>query len=239
MADFLTTRGTSYNLEKIIIEAQKKLVLVSPFLQISKTLFERLKDASNKQVEIIIIYGKDDLKPNEKNSLAELKSVRLYYHENLHAKCFFNESTMIITSMNMYQFSENNNREMGVLIDSNNDKDLFKKATEETYSILKHSEIITLKKTERSFYNQASKPTKVENNSVKIKTPPKMGYCLRGPERIPYDPFKPFCFDCFSSWSTFRKPDYKETFCHCCGEFADVSMARPLCDSCFRKFPFM
>lgn len=117
MAEFLTTNGTSYNIENIIIDAKSKLILVSPYLQISKTFYERLKDASNKNVSIKIIYGKDELKPNERNSLAELKNVELYFFENLHAKCYFNETKMVITSMNMYEFSEKNNREMGVLID--------------------------------------------------------------------------------------------------------------------------
>lgn len=77
MAEFLTTNGISYQIENIIIDAKSKLFLVSPFLQLSKTLFERLKDASNKGVKIKIIYGKDDLKPNEKNSLAELTNCNL------------------------------------------------------------------------------------------------------------------------------------------------------------------
>ncbi len=68
MAEFLTTNGTSYNIENIIIDAKSKLILVSPYLQISKTFYERLKDASNKNVSIKIIYGKDELKPNERNS---------------------------------------------------------------------------------------------------------------------------------------------------------------------------
>ena len=67
MAEFLTTYGTSYHIENLIIEAVSQLTLVSPWLQLSKTLFERLKDASNKGVKIKIIYGKDELKPMKKN----------------------------------------------------------------------------------------------------------------------------------------------------------------------------
>ena len=113
MAEFLTTRGTSHQIENIIMEAKGKLILLSPFLQLSKTLFERLKDASKKGVKIKIIYCKDEFNPNEKNSLAELTNVELFFHENLHAKCYFNETKMVITSMNMYQFSENNNYRSG------------------------------------------------------------------------------------------------------------------------------
>jgi len=37
MAEFLTSKGTAYHLENIIKGAKKKLVLVSPYLQISQT----------------------------------------------------------------------------------------------------------------------------------------------------------------------------------------------------------
>jgi len=165
MAEFLTTNGTSYHIENIIIGAEKKLVLVSPYLQISKTFYERLKDASKKNVEIKIIFGKDELKPNEKNSLAELKSLELLFFENLHAKCYFNEKEMVITSMNMYEFSEKNNREMGVFLTKENDSDIFKKAINETHSIVESSEIIQLEKTKRKLF-------KNKNNSKEKAQPP-------------------------------------------------------------------
>jgi hypothetical protein len=238
MAEFLTTRKVSSCLEDIIIEAKNQLILLSPFLQISKVLFERLKDASNRGVEILVVYGKDELKPNEKNSLAELKNLRLYYHENLHAKCYFNESKMIITSMNMYQFSENNNREMGVLVDVKTDQALYKKAIDEAQSIVKHSEVIKLQKTERTYYHQQSNGS--HNNSRSYRpSPPEIGYCLRCSTRIPYDPNRPYCYDCYSTWAYFENPNYIEQVCHCCGEFHHSSMAKPVCVPCFEKFPFM
>ena len=58
MADFLTTTGTLSLLENIIIEAKTKLVLISPYIQLSEILFERLKDASTKGVKITIVHGK-------------------------------------------------------------------------------------------------------------------------------------------------------------------------------------
>src|SRR5690349_1416504 len=127
MAEFLTTSGTAHHVENIIIDAKGNLTLVSPYLKLSKTLFERLKDASARGVKIKIVYGKDELKPNEKNSLAELKC-DLFFFENLHAKCYYNDHKMVITSMNMYEFSEKTNREMGVLIDKQADPQLYDKA---------------------------------------------------------------------------------------------------------------
>lgn len=237
MAEFLTTNGISYQIENIIIDAKSKLILVSPFLQLSKTLFERLKDASNHDVKIKIIYGKDDLKPNEKNSLAELKNVELFYFQNLHAKCYFNESKMVITSMNMYEFSEKNNREMGVLIDAVNDKQLFDKAVSETLSIIQSSEITPLRKTERTYYNQKS--SNLADTTNKNTEPPKMGYCIRCEARISYNPDRPYCGDCYSVWAQFKNPDYEENVCHCCGEFETTTMNKAFCYTCFKQFPYM
>ena len=41
--------------------------------------------------------------------------IDVYFNEKLHAKCYMNEDTAIITSMNLYEASEKN-RELGVLI---------------------------------------------------------------------------------------------------------------------------
>jgi hypothetical protein len=43
MAEFLTTNGTSYHIEKIIIEAKSKLVLVSPISKFPKRFMSDLK----------------------------------------------------------------------------------------------------------------------------------------------------------------------------------------------------
>lgn len=229
MAEFLTTSGTSYQIEKIIIDAKQKLVLVSPYLQLSKTFFERLKDASHKGVKIIIIYGKDELKPNERNSLAELKNVELYYFENLHAKCYFNEAKMVITSMNMYEFSEKNNREMGVGIDKLIDKDLYENALNETLSIIKSAEREQLVKTNRSFNNQIE-----QNGNIKYSKQIR-GYCIRCEERIDYNPLRPYCTACYSTWAQFENPFYEENVCHKCGEYESSTMEKPQCYKCYQQ----
>ena len=144
MAKFLTTSGVTYEVEKIIKEAKKKLVLISPFVQISKVLLERLQNASDKGVQIHLIYGKDELKQTEKKQLNSIENLKLYYYQNLHAKCYFNEKTMVVTSMNLYEFSDKHNREMGVLIQKSDDAEMFYDGVEETASIIKSAKIIDL-----------------------------------------------------------------------------------------------
>lgn len=228
MAEFLTTSGTSHQLEQLIMNASKKLVLISPYLQLSKTLYERLKDASRKNVQIKIIYGKDALKPNEKNSLAELENLSLFFFENLHAKCYLNESKMIITSMNMYEFSEKTNREMGVLIDRNSDKEIYEKAIAEVKSIIDSAENVPLKKEERTSITKVIAKKEITKNGVKPR-----GYCIRCQNRIPYNPEKPYCSECFAVWVQYENPEYLENVCHRCGEYADSSMEYPQDRKCY------
>lgn len=226
MAEFLTTSGTSFNLENIILDAKTKLILVSPYLQISKTFYERLKDASNRNVAIKIIYGKEEINPNEKKQLAELENLELFYFENLHAKCYFNENKMIITSMNMYQFSEKNNREMGVLINRKLDTELFEKAVAETLSIVKSAKKVEIKKDSKQ---NVKTPVSVKKNKNR-------GFCIRCNKNIIIDMNKPYCNDCFRDYSWFNNPEYEEKFCHYCGNKEKTSMYKPMEYDCFLKW---
>ena len=226
MAQFLTTSGIQTEIEEIIARAKSNVVLISPYLRLSKTLLERLKDADDKKVKINIIYGKDELKEEEKAKLSELQNLKLFYFDNLHAKCYFNESLMIITSMNLYHSKEEVNREMGVLVARERDPELFKSAVAEANSIINHSQKEFAKRT--------------TNNSV-IREPrgqwpvnSQHGFCIRCGGKIKYDTEKPYCKDCYSVWADFENPDYEEQFCHKCGaEYGSATMEKPLCRHCY------
>ena len=141
MAKFLTTKGNSYHIEQIIINAEKTLTLVTPYLKLSQMLYERLIDADNRGVQIILVYGKSELAAAERDKIFSLNNIAIYYNHSLHAKCYFNESEMIITSMNLYDFSEVNNREMGILLDRKKDRKIFDETCREVESIVNASEI--------------------------------------------------------------------------------------------------
>lgn len=155
MAEFLTTVANSYNIEKIIKKAKNELTIVTPYLKLTPNILERILDADTKGVLITIIYGKSELTKFEQEKLQLLNNIEVYFLENLHAKCYHNENNMVISSMNLYEFSERNNREMGILIDSEYDKMIFEDAIEEVQSI---KNAATLKK-------QFSKKSKIVKNS--------------------------------------------------------------------------
>lgn len=237
MARFLTTSGTSYEIERIMIDAEKELVLISPFLKLSKTFFERLQDATRKGVKVTIIFGKDKLNTSEEKQIKKLGNIKLYFLKNLHAKCYFNENDMVITSMNMFEFSEKNNREMGVFINKEQDLSVFNQAIVEVKSIIDNSEKLfsTEKNVDQSgkFVQESPQLQHVSqyqsNNNY--------GACIRCARKIPFDPFRPLCSECFNTWSQFGNVDYIENCCHSCGIQSDASFAKPLCNSCFQQLP--
>jgi ribosomal protein S14 len=135
MAKFLTTSAATAEIEKIINNTKSTLILICPFIKIPENLFQNLKVADKKKVAIVLVYGKRELDSDERNRLRQLDNLSLYYLENLHAKCFFNEEAMVITSFNMYDSSAQN-REMGVLITRNSDPECFNEAREEAQRIV-------------------------------------------------------------------------------------------------------
>lgn len=227
MAQFLTTSGIANNTETIINRSNSKLVLLSPYMKLSRTLFERLKDADHKGVEITIICREDDLKEEDRKKLSELKKLNLYSRDNLHAKCYFNEDQMIITSMNLHEFSANNNREMGILLTRDLDNQLFNEAREECESIKRGSKKIPLSYRAKT-YNWGSKPIKTKRIDI-IK-----GYCIRCGKPITKNLGKPFCPPCFKKWSKHNDPYFEEFYCHYCGREAITSMNKPRCYSCWK-----
>lgn len=225
MAEFLTTKTIQSNLEAIIINAKRQILIVSPFIRLSPYFYELFTHASNRGALIRIIYGKNELHPNEIGNIASFKNVELYYYEKLHAKRYLNESKMVITSMNLYEASEKN-REMGVLIDRKSDSDLFESALKEIDLILKSPN------TEKHQNIQHEKGSKAvvykKNQSSEHK-----GYCIRCRKKIKFDINCPYCGDCYESWAQWGNWDYIEERCHSCGRHEASSKEYPQCDECY------
>lgn len=144
MAKFLNTSATNYFLEELIKSAKDRLILISPFLRINQRIRELLEDKNRLKIDVRVVYGKSELQPEEISWLRELTYVRTSFCQNLHAKCYLNEESCIITSLNLYEFSQVNNNEMGILISRSNDPDLYRDAYEEAQRIIRTSEEVRI-----------------------------------------------------------------------------------------------
>lgn len=144
MAKFLNTSATNYYLEEMIKGASERLILISPFLKLNDRIKELLDDKNRLKIDVRIVYGKSELQPEELNWIKELTFVRTSFCKNLHAKCYINESSCIITSLNLYEFSQVNNNEMGVFIDRSEDSEMYKDAFEEAQRIIRISDEVRI-----------------------------------------------------------------------------------------------
>jgi phosphatidylserine/phosphatidylglycerophosphate/cardiolipin synthase-like enzyme len=125
------------------------------------------------KIDVRIVYGKSELQPMEISWLNELSFIRTSFCKNLHAKCYINESSCIITSLNLYEFSQVNNNEMGVHVSRDEDAEMYRDTYEEAQRIIRISDEIrvSMQKVEKlKQEDEASKldSPKEDNLSLKI-----------------------------------------------------------------------
>lgn len=152
MAKFLNTPLLSEWIGKLIDETEKELIILAPYINISDDIFYKLLNANSRGVETVIIYRENKLNDKVRERLSSLDNLNLLHHPNLHAKCYYNEKYLIIGSMNLYEYSEKNNREMGILLHkypieegsrwgSSDDEQIFKDAIDEIREVIRGAEM--------------------------------------------------------------------------------------------------
>ncbi|KAB2941663.1 MAG: hypothetical protein MPEBLZ_02517 [Candidatus Methanoperedens nitroreducens] len=232
MVKFLETTGVSAELTELIKNSEEKLFLISPYLQIADRLRHLIKERDSRKIDIRVIFRTDKLNAEEMSFLQGLTSVKILSCDNLHAKCYLNENAAIITSMNLYQHSQQNNWEMGIKIEKNNDPELYKKIYDEVMFIIQNSQHtpFSIKKIEKEG------PVIPKSTSKKPQTIiDGEGFCIRCGTDLKINPEKPLCFNCYKFWEEFSNPLYKEKFCHICGKESSTTYEKPVCYSCYKK----
>ena len=240
MVEFCDTKEIAAGIQNIIQDARAEIFLVSPYIKADRQISERLaaQANSNPEVRISVIYGKTDLRPEVWEWLKGLPSVEVRFRPDLHAKCYLNEQVALVTSMNLYDFSEVNNDEMGLLVSANakDEREIYNKILSDVRRIAANSEVrkaAIAKPASASRTRPAPKPT--PSKPAATSGIPKVGFCIRDKAAIPANPVKPYCERCYRSWNRYKDPEYEEKHCHICGKENDSTMVKPLCLPCYRK----
>lgn len=251
MAEFLNNLKTSSELNELIENSDKFLYLISPYLKLSQIFKTAIKRVDSDKVDLLVVYRSGDKIPTDDyNFFKENSGIKLQECDNLHAKCYINESFGIITSLNLYEHSQTHNHEMGVKFSKETDPELYEKALKEAKNIIEESRAVfklNLKgegsqKTQNQFKNKSISPI--------LKQAPKkgflerfgdtilgeMGYCIRCREPIDYDNSKPFCSNCYPLWAKFKNSEYPEKYCHKCGIKTKTTKSKPICKDCYNKY---
>ncbi len=235
MAEFLTTTGVSYRLEEIIKNSTERLVLISPFLRVNERIKELLEDKDRLKIDVRVIYGKNELQPEENNWLESMTSIRTSFCKNLHAKCYLNENEALLTSMNLYEFSQVNNNEMGIMVSREKEPELYNEILQESMRIVRVSEEIrvTVARVEAS---EASGERPAGKKPRTTPQTPSDGFCIRCNTALAANPAQPYCTRCYTSWRRYENEEYEEKHCHTCGTEYASTLLKPVCYACYKKY---
>ena len=182
------------------------------------------------KIDIRVIYGKNELKPEENNWLKSKNSIRTSFCKNLHAKCYMNEKEALITSMNLYEFSQANNNEMGIYVLKENEDKLFNDIYSEASRLIRISDEIKTS-VEKVIPKDHQQPKKTKENTVTNGR----GHCIRCDEPIALKPLVPYCKNCYHDWKEDGdEDDLLEEFCHICGKEEATSKEKPSCYNCYK-----
>lgn len=248
MAEFLTTTDTSAAIERVIRGAKKELTLISAYVYPRVIYLQRLKDAAERGVSITFIFGKRRMDEKVFALFKEIPNLKIYYLEELHAKCFVNEREAIVTSLNLLNGSEEKNREMGVRLDRGKDTEAYNECVNEVRSILREARLVRSNEAKPAAKASGSpggpeveKPrdgsvVRGGNAVVAQKELPESGHCIRCGKTVPCNPDAPLCYEDFTVWVKYEDPKFIEKVCHTCGRSAFVSMADPMCNPCNQKY---
>lgn len=257
MAQFKKGNNLNSTLEEIFENAQKNLIIISPYIKLHSRFKDVLKPKLNEhRLQITIVFGKneDDISKSfsleDFNFFKEYPDIEIRYEPRLHAKYYANEESSLLSSMNLYDFSQNNNIEFGILTkNSSSDKldqeayEYFKSVIDNGKLLFKNKPIIEEKllgfsKKYLGFNNVVNeleellKPNNKPKNTYKPakRNEEKMGYCIRTGIKIPFNPKRPFSDKAFESWNRFKDDNYQEKFCHFSGESSngETCFARPI-----------
>ena len=247
MSQFLTSHALNNSLEEIIRNARKKLIIVSPYIKLHKrykdTLTERIKD-SKLRIYLVFREKKGDRFKNIKDIDLEFfkgfPNIQICINRNIHAKFYANENQSLLTSMNMYDYSQKINIEFGILYHSGNHPYLPKEQAKLNLDIKKkvcklisESEIIWGSKDTNPLVLfpeiGSDKPIDQigdEKGGQMLHEPnpfddEEQGYCIRTGKPIKFNLGKPYCNAAYETWKQFSNRDYEEKYCHFSGEKSD------------------
>lgn len=139
MAKFLTAKACTAKIEEMVREAGEKIWLISPYIDIDEQLKQRLRARARAGIEMRLVYRGKKLPEGESEWLNSIDSLEIRSHANLHAKCYMNEREALITSLNLYEYSQMNNVEWGILVSRFDDGELYRRISEEADHVFRNS----------------------------------------------------------------------------------------------------
>ncbi len=218
---FLGKRHTVEHLHRLIEEAQKYVILVSPFVRISKLgdLQRAIRAAVERGVAVTLVTNSEALATVDEMGELNQKAVRLFVLNELHAKVYLSEKGALVSSLNLTDASFNRSIEIGIWVP---------KARPEYSQILAfmrselQPELLELTNDDDDeFFDDLADADEDDGFCIACKTPIELNRAY------------PYCRDDYYEWKRHGDRNHTEKFCHECGHRHPATLRKPLCDDCF------
>ena len=265
MAKFIAGNKLNLEIEQIIEKANESIILISPFIKLHNRYQSALKTKmDNPKIAVTVVFGKNAEQMQKSMTFADFDffrqfpNIEIRFEKNLHAKYYANEKSAILTSMNLYSYSQDNNIEAGIITTNS----LATKATNfvigglvddvdnEAYNyflrVVNQSELLfenrpvyedklfgLTKKYKESIVQKDQLSeffSNLEKKSAHGSIAIQYGFCIRTGVQIPFNLDKPLCDQSFKSWNQFKNEKYEENYCHLTGElsYGETCYSRPV-----------
>lgn len=139
-AEFLSTVGASYQLDRLISEASNEIVFCAPQLKLHESIILRFQQADQRNVRITLLYGKERNQVRGQKWFKEFKNLRVLYHDKLNTFLYRNEKELIVTSMSLAELAGSQFTDMGMLISKQRDRKAYEDGIYEQELLIEHSE---------------------------------------------------------------------------------------------------
>jgi hypothetical protein len=139
-AEFLSPVGTSYQIDRLISEANNEIVFCAPVMKLHESVILRFQQADQRNVRVTLLYGKERSQIRGQRWYKEFKNLRILHHDKLNTFLFRNEKEMIITSMSLSDLSGSQHRDMGLLISKLRDRKAYEDGIYEQELLIEHAE---------------------------------------------------------------------------------------------------
>ena len=224
--DFLADWEISSALLKIIGDARQRLTLVSPFNKHWGHLRRAIASAEQRGVDVTVYYRAD-----EANPMAEHPSITAVPVRMLHAKIYANETTALISSMNLVETSALYSRDVGILV---TDPALRRQIDGFVRSLW--DSVDTESPPGSSANNGHGNATRMHRVSTAADIAAVLdieGHCIECGANISFDPDKPLCFQCYSRHGRTGV----HNVCHKCNDSHRTLLNEPFCRVCAAEQP--
>ena len=232
--EVFTDQDVTKEILDVFENARSEVVAVTPYLNLSEGAITAIQSARRRNVQVTFVIRKQKHKPDLRASLNVLRNnnVEVWELNRLHAKIYYNDSAVLLTSMNLLKSSMDKGREVACTLSDNASKlqvrNYVQGLIEEARVRQRASNPVATRAA--SFLSRVV--TALRSRTYEQGGAVLAGFCISCCADIVLDRRFPLCAEHSALW----QKRFSGNYCLMCGESAKTTKAKPLCDSCYAHY---